>query len=226
MPLLGLKGMIILGAGVDIALGLGLSWWAFPSWRIPAAYTTVGVIALLLPMFLVKLDPSKMASGVYRSGFLPEQTKDEILFQRDGKTATVVTTRVEQHMSIKTNGKSDALIQLTGSGHSKDEETMVMLGAIGIILRPEARTAAIIGWGSGLTTHTLLTVPQIDSVDTIEIEPEMIKGATFFGSRVRLAYEDPRSHVQIEDAKSYFSFYNKKYDLIISEPSNPCQRCG
>jgi predicted membrane-bound spermidine synthase len=221
MPLLGLKGMIVLGAGVDIALGLGLAWWAFPSWRIPAVYTTVGVIALLLPVFLVKLDPSKMASGVYRFGLLPEQTTEVTLFHRDGKTATVSITKAAQNMSIKTNGKPDAGIQVTGSGHSKDEETMVIAGAIGTILRPEARTAAIIGWGSGLTTHTLLTVPHIDSVDTIEIEPEMIKAATLFGSRVRLAYEDPRSHVQIEDAKSYFSFYNKKYDLIISEPSNP-----
>jgi predicted membrane-bound spermidine synthase len=221
MPLLGLKGMIILGAGIDIALGLGLAWWAFPSRRLPAAYTTVGVIALLLPAFWLKLDPSKMASGVYRFGLLPEQTKEETVFHHDGKTATVSITKASQNMSIKTNGKPDAGIQVTGSGHSKDEETMVIAGAIGIILRPEARTAAIIGWGSGLTTHTLLTVPQIDSVDTIEIEPEMIKAATLFGSRVRLAYEDPRSHVQIEDAKSYFSFYNKKYDLIISEPSNP-----
>jgi hypothetical protein len=221
MPLLGLKGMIILGAGIDIALGLGLVWWTFPSWRIPVAYTTVGVIALLIPMFLVKLDPGKMASGVYRFGLLPDQTKEETLFHHDGKTATVSITRNAQNMSIKTNGKPDAGIQVTGSGHSIDEETMVMLGAIGVILRPEARPAAIIGWGSGLTTHTLLTDPEIDSVDTVEIEPEMIKGAALFGSRVRLAYEDPRSHAKIEDAKSYFSFYNKKYDLIISEPSNP-----
>jgi hypothetical protein len=49
----------------------------------------------------------------------------------------------------------------------------------------------------------------------------MIKASTLFGPRVRLAYDDPRSHPRIEDAKSYFSFYNKKYDLIISEPSNP-----
>jgi spermidine synthase len=221
MPLLGLKGMIILGAGIDIALGLGLAWWALPSWRLPTVYTTVGVIALLLPMFWLKLDPSKMASGVYRFGLLPKQTKEETLFHRDGKTATVAITTAAQIMSIKTNGKPDAGIQVTGSGHSKDEETMVMVGVIGIVLRPEARTAAIIGWGSGLTTHTLLTVPSIDSVDTIEIEPEMINAATLFGSRVRLAYEDPRSHVRIEDAKTYFSFYNKKYDLIISEPSNP-----
>ena len=221
MPLLGLKGMIILGAGIDIALGLGLAWWALPSWRLSAVYTAVGVIALLLPMFWLKLDPGKMASGVYRFGLLPKQTKEETLFHRDGKTATVSITKDSQNMSIKTNGKPDAGIQVTGSGHSKDEETMVMLGAIGIVLRPEARTAAIIGWGSGLTTNTLLTAPHIDSVDTIEIEPEMIKAATLFGSRVRHAYEDPRSHVRIEDAKTYFSFYNKKYDLIISEPSNP-----
>jgi spermidine synthase len=221
MPLLGLKGMIILGAAVDIALGLALAWWVFPSWRTSGAYSTVGVVALLLPMFLVKLDPGKMASGVYQFGLLPEQTKEETLFHRDGKTATVSVIVDNKYMAIKTNGKTDAGIQVTGNGHSKDEETMVMLGAIGIILRPEARTAAIIGWGSGLTTHTMLTAPQIDSVDTIEIEPEMIKGATFFGSRVRLAYEDPRSHARIEDAKSYFSFHNKKYDLIISEPSNP-----
>jgi spermidine synthase len=221
MPLLGLKGMIILGAGIDIALGLGLAWWAVPFWRISAAYTTVGVVAVLIPIFLVKLDPGKMASGVYRFGLLPEQTKEEILFHRDGKTATVSVTRDDKNMSIKTNGKPDAGIQLTGSGHSRDEETMIMSGAIGTILRPEARTAAVIGWGSGLTTHTLLTAPRIESVDTIEIEPLTIKAATFFGPRVRLAYEDSRSHVKIEDAKSYFSFYNKKYDLIMSEPSWP-----
>ena len=162
-----------------------------------------------------------MASGVYQFGMLPDQTNDEVLYQRDGKTATVSITRNLPYMSIKTNGKSDAGLQITGKGHSKDEETMVLAGAIGIIHRPEARTAAIIGWGSGLTTHTLLTVPQISSVDTIEIEPVMIKAAMLFGPRVRLAYEDPRSHVRIEDAKSYFSFHNKKYDLIISEPSNP-----
>ena len=49
----------------------------------------------------------------------------------------------------------------------------------------------------------------------------MINAAKLFGPRVRLAYDDPRSHLQIEDAKSYFSFHKKKYDLIISEPSNP-----
>jgi spermidine synthase len=110
---------------------------------------------------------------------------------------------------------------MTGSRRTNDEETMVLLGSIGTILHPEARTAAVIGWGSGLSTHTLLSSSNIQSVDTIEIEPEIVKAATLFRPRVHLAYEDPRSHVQIEDAKSYFSFSRKRYDLIVSEPSNP-----
>ena len=221
MPLLGLKGMIILGAGIDIALGVGLFWWISPSWRIPAAYTLIALAVLLPSIFWLKLDPNKMASGVFRYGTLFEQTKEETLYHRDGKSATVSITKGKKNLSIKTNGKPDAGMQHTGSGHAEDEDTMVLLGSIGTILHPKASTAAVIGWGSGLSTHVLLTSPNIKSVDTIEIEPEMVKAAKLFGARVRLAYDDPRNHLQIEDAKSYFSFHKKKYDLIISEPSNP-----
>jgi predicted membrane-bound spermidine synthase len=221
MPLLGLKGMIMLGAGIDIALGLGIAWWVVPSRSLRAVYSTVGILALVVTAFWVTLDPNKMASGVYRGGALWNAGGQQTVFHRDGKTATVSITQESNIMSIRTNGKIDAGIQIDGRGHSQDEETMVLAGALGIMLHPEASKAAIIGWGSGLTTHTLLTDPRIKSVDTIEIEPEMIRAATFFGPRVRLAYDDPRSHRHIEDAKSYFSFHNKKYDIIISEPSNP-----
>jgi len=221
MPLLGLKGMIILGAGIDIALGLGLVLWSSSSWRIRAIYATAGVAALLIPILWVKLDPGKMASGVYRFGNVLDPAITETLFHHDGKTATVSITKNSGVMIIKTNGKPDAGVNVDGTGIAEDEYTMIMAGAIGTILQPKTSTAAVIGWGSALTTHILLTSPKITSVDTIEIEPEMVKAAKLFGSRVHLAYDDPRSHLQIEDAKSYFSFHNKKYDLIISEPSNP-----
>jgi spermidine synthase len=222
MPLLGLKGMIILGAGIDIALGVGLAWWIFPSLRVRLTYITVGTVALLLPIFLINFDPDKMASGVYRQGSFLDSAGQKTIFHRDGKTATVSVTVDSKNMTIRTNGKPDASIQTVGgSGYSEDEYTMVLFGALGTILYPEAKTAAVIGWGSGQSTHVLLTSPNLTHVDTIEIEPEMVKAARLFGPRVHLAYDDPRSHLQVEDAKSYFSFYNKKYDLILSEPSNP-----
>ncbi|MEW8507464.1 MAG: hypothetical protein AB2598_12220, partial [Candidatus Thiodiazotropha sp.] len=39
--------------------------------------------------------------------------------------------------------------------------------------------------------------------------------------RVENLYTDPRSRVIIEDAKTYFATSGKKYDVIVSEPSNP-----
>lgn len=221
MPLLGLKNMIILGAGIDIALGIGLAWWAFPSWRVPAAYTAAGLVAPLLSFFWFSLDADNMASGVYRLGTLHDPAFIQTVFQRDGKTATVSVVKDATQMTIQTNGKPDAGIQVSGSGYSTDETTMVMLGALGAIHRPAAKTAAVIGWGSGLSTHVLLASPNITRVDTIEIEPQMVEAAKLFGARVQRAYNDPRSHVQIEDAKTYFSYHNKKYDIIVSEPSNP-----
>jgi spermidine synthase len=224
MPMLGLKGMLGLGAGIDVALGLALAWWVYPARRIPVILTAVSTAALLISLTAVNLDAHKMSSGVYRTGKLSGTDGSEIVFYRDGKTATVSVVRFKNSLAIKTNGKSDASISLTGGGNSDsddDETTQIMLGALPLVLHPKARTAAVIGWGSGMTTAILLSTPQLDRVDSVEIEPTMIQAATLFRPRVELAYTDPRSHINIEDAKTFFSLYNRKYDIIVSEPSNP-----
>jgi spermidine synthase len=42
----------------------------------------------------------------------------------------------------------------------------------------------------------------------------------FEGRNERL-YTDPRSQIHIDDAKAYFAATGRRYDLIVSEPSNP-----
>jgi spermidine synthase/MFS family permease len=222
MPILGLKGMLGLGAGIDIALGLALAWWFFPTVRIPALATAAGLVVFLAAMFGVTFEENKMASGVYRSGVLVEAGKDAVMYHHDGKTATVSVMKIGDVLSIRTNGKSDASINLSAaSGEYDDESTQIMLGAMPLLLHPRARTAAVVGWGSGMTTTALVSTPQLDRVDSVEIEPAMIQAAGLFRPRVDRAYTDPRSHIYIEDAKTFFSLYNRKYDIIVSEPSNP-----
>ena len=75
--------------------------------------------------------------------------------------------------------------------------------------------------GSGITTHILLGDPNLEHVDTIEIESAMVEAARGFGIRSERAFKDSRSNLIIDDAKSYFSSSRKRYDLIVSEPSNP-----
>ena len=226
MPELGLKGLITAGAGLDIALGVGLFWWVSAregGGSRPVAVTALGIGAIAATVLFVELDPYKMASGVYRSGYLLERREHRLLYHRDGKTATVsLLENSDGSLAINTNGKTDAAIMMReGEPDASDESTMSLAAVIPMALHPGAREAAVIGLGSGLTTHTLLSNPGLTRVDTVEIERGMIEAANGFRPRVERAYSDPRSHIYVDDAKTFFSTYNNEYDLIVSEPSNP-----
>jgi predicted membrane-bound spermidine synthase len=225
MPLLGLKGLIILGSGIDILAGLVLLWYmsAYSTIRLPSFATAVGVICILSSIFFVTLDSSKMASGIYRDVEFLDKYNIAVLDHKDGKTASVdLTGKKGGLVSIRTNGKTDAAINMEPGGHYfPDESTMILAAAIPLLLHPDARTIANIGLGSGLTTHVSLQAKSVKQVDTIEIEQAMVDVARGFRPRNELVYTDPRSSIHIEDAKTFFSSHNKKYDIIISEPSNP-----
>ena len=225
MPLLGLKGLIILGSGIDIAAGLALLWYmgAYSTIRLPSVATAVGITCILSTILFVTLDSYKMASGIYRDAEFLEKYDIEVLDHKDGKTASVdLTGNKEGLISIRTNGKTDAAINMKPGGHYfPDESTMILAAAIPLLLHPDAKTIANIGLGSGLTTHVALQARSVKQVDTIEIEQAMVDVAQGFRPRNELVYTDPRSSIHIEDAKTFFSSRNKKYDIIISEPSNP-----
>jgi hypothetical protein len=72
-----------------------------------------------------------------------------------------------------------------------------------------------------MSTHMLLGSSTVKEVVTVEIEPEMVKAARGFMPANKRAYEDKRSTFVIDDAKSYFASSGRKFDLILSEPSNP-----
>ena len=222
LPLLGLKGTLLAGAAVDLAVGvvlLGAFGVARRRVRAAAAACAVAVVAAAL---LFDLDANKMTAGVFRHGELADSRDATVLFKKDGKTATVHLVKYAEATSLRTNGKSDGSINLDPSGErGSDEITMVLTGAIPLALRPDARSAAVIGIGTGLTMHTLLQSLSIERVETVEIEPAMAEAARGFMPRNSGAFADPRGAIVFDDAKSFFAAGRRRYDLIISEPSNP-----
>ena len=225
MPLLGLKGLMTFGATLDMVVGLGLLWYIKESGgRHPLIYGAAVVVASVAFTTLgVQWDTLKMASGVYRQGILLNPKDTSILFHKDGKTATVdLVDHGGGFTSIRTNGKSDASIQLdVRKPRAIDESTMIFAAALPLALHPDAKAVANIGFGSGLTSHVLLGSSKLERVDTIEIEEAIVQAAKGFRPRVDAVYADPRSHIYLDDAKTYFSSHGSKYDIIISEPSNP-----
>ena len=226
IPVLGIKLAMICAAIVDMAIGIFLlRWLAVKKSEFVGAAGGVAVMlaTVWVVVNLVPFDGMRLSAGVYRTGQVQLDESEEILFYRDGKTASISVTFSDQGVTrIATNGKTDASMQIWDENPPMaDEPTMIIAGALPLAYLDAPETAAVIGFGSGMTTHTLLADSRLKRVDTIEIEAEMVNGAEWFGDRVARAYEDPRSRIIIDDAKSYFAGQQEKYDIIVSEPSNP-----
>ncbi|MBM3345155.1 MAG: spermidine synthase [Betaproteobacteria bacterium] len=241
MPLLGLKGLISAGAALDVALGLVLLWRLghalgaphagerssghaaarHPRFGVPLAATLLSATAFAGVLWIVQLDAHRMASGVFRRGDLYTEKDANLIYYKDGKTTSVALMDFQDDRSLRTNGKSDGAINMGSGPIVSDEITMTLTGALPLAFRPETTEAAVIGIGTGLTTHTLLANPALLRVDTVEIEPYMAEASRRFAPFNANAYADPRSNIVFDDAKTYFSTHNRRYDLIVSEPSNP-----
>jgi len=223
LPFIGVKGVILCGAAIHISLGL--SWLlvrqASPA-RAAKIVLAICAAAFCFTLFAVKLDPLRMTSGVYRTGSATLPAGASVAYLRDGKTATISLIQKDGTVTIATNGKPDASLQMGEGEASVDETTMVLAAAIPLSMQPHPARVANIGFGSGLTTHALLTSELLEHLDSIEIEPVMVEAARKgFGRRIDNVFTDPRSHVVYEDAKTFFASSREPYDLIVSEPSNP-----
>jgi spermidine synthase len=238
MPILGLKMLLMVGALIDIALGvvlLGPTLRRVRSDRVPLV---VGVAVASAAFVLgtaafLRFEPAVLSSGVFRYGTVSKPEDYTVLYYKDGRTATVSVRQPRNNdlISLATNGKPDASVEASWLkpppanaapvALTRDLSAQLLLPLTMLAHAPKARVGAVIGQGSGLTSHILLGSPNLQQLATIEIEPQMIKASRVFLPVNRRVFEDPRSTFVIDDAKSYFAAGRRKYDLILSEPSNP-----
>jgi hypothetical protein len=79
----------------------------------------------------------------------------------------------------------------------------------------------VIGYGSGVTIGAVTQFP-IGHADVVELEPAVVEaGNRFFGEWNHHPEKDPRVRIVIGDGRNFLTQGDDKYDVIISEPSNP-----
>ena len=138
----------------------------------------------------------------------------ELLFYRDGPTASVAVQQVDRYVLMKINGKTDAS---TGAG---DIETQTLLAHLPLMAAEQAERVAVVGFGSGMTVGAVLTHP-VREVDAFEIEPAVIEASRYFEPINGRPLSDDRLRLVIGDARGQLRRTVEPYDVIISEPSNP-----
>lgn len=188
------------GAGVFAVFGV----FAAPSWN-----------ALLMSRGVYKyaLDPNlkSMDSKTFEKRFLSSR---DLLFYKEGITTTVcVVDQGGGHVYLATNGKVDASSRM-------DMPTQVLLAQIPMAVAPRTREVLVIGFASGTTVGSALLHP-LERLTAAEIEPAVIEASKYFEEWNNRPLADPRLDLIHEDGRNYLGVTDRRFDLIISEPSNP-----
>jgi predicted membrane-bound spermidine synthase len=222
IPLAGMQSALKAGVALNLALAAILACadrGISPPWKaaFSAACAAACAAALLLPpawnrlWFTLQAYRPRRSAGALSASWMADGRR--ILYDRDGPNASVAVVEHEGYRFLFINGKADASTR-------HDMPTQVLLAALPLALAPSAREVLVIGLGSGVTAGAALLFP-VDGVDIVEISPEVVEAAAYFSDENRGVLNDPRARVAVEDARTFMRRAGRRYDLIVSEPSNP-----
>lgn len=226
IPLLGAQNTAKVAVLLNVGLGLALLTAAFRG-LVVWQRVTAGALALgcVLGLALIPAwNATVMAAGaaIYprqyqrfagQGGVARALADSRLVFYRDGLTATVSVHQEGPLTSLRVNGKTDA-------SNGLDMHMQLMLGHLPLLARPEARSALVVGLGSGVTVGAVARHP-LERIDVVEIEPAVVTAAGFFRRENRDALADRRVHLALGDARNFLLASDRRWDVIVSEPSNP-----
>ena len=229
MPALGLARTFAVGIALNATIGLVVLTWTRSEGRkrgllLPAV---VGLsIAWVTGAALDPLWQRAFSLGFWRAANTPATLATfrkaaslvPLRYHKDGAGATVDVHSWkegnDERLTLKVNGKADA-------GTSTDMITQLLLGHLPMLLHPDSKQVLVIGLGSGITCGALARHPAVERLDAVEISPEVVAAAELFAPYNDRILANPKMHLAVEDAKSFLQITGRKFDLIVSEPSNP-----
>jgi spermidine synthase len=222
VPLLGSFRVIAATAAVNILLAPVLDWFsARRQVRSLASDFACFVMAFVVGFSSLLNNPPllSLSAALYGNTFQGHLTLEEIaatndlVFSTEGVNDSIAVIRSDNYVALRVNGKVDAS---TG-----DARTQLLLGHLGAAFHPAPRRVLVVGFGSGMTVSAVARYPDVERIDCVEIEPAVMRAAPYLESLNRGVLNDPRVHVIFDDARNFLLTSPDKYDLIISEPSNP-----
>jgi spermidine synthase len=191
-------------------------WWALPS-------VLINTVAIFILIFATgptvawrhgQLDRMKKYTAT------PNQMRDllhslrrDILWQADGIESSIGISKTNS-LAFIVNGKCDG-------NATNDAGTQVMSGLLAALTHPNPKRAAVVGLGTGSTAGWIAALPSIEQVDVMELEPVIARFAAQCATVNHDALHNPKLNLIFGDGRELLQTTKKKYDLIVSEPSNP-----
>ncbi|MCP6760904.1 MAG: fused MFS/spermidine synthase [Fischerella sp. CENA71] len=145
-----------------------------------------------------------------------------------GVTAVLAYQKTEyQEMYIVETGTYGKALVLDGKWQSCTGDEFLYHEPLvhpAMIFHGAPRKVLILGGGEGATAREVLRWQTVDKVVMIDIDGEVVEACKQHLSEMHQnAFDDPRLHVVIADALDFLDTTDEKWDVIISDLSDPIE---
>ena len=149
---------------------------------------------------------------------LAASERGELLYYGDGIGGFISVLRYPGALggyeySLATSGKMDA-------SSRGDMATQTLLAHAPLLFHPDPENVMVLGLASGITAGEVLHYP-VRQLDILEINEQSVDASRFFKPWNNNVLESPKTRLILQDGLAHLQFTRKRYDVIISEPSNP-----
>jgi spermidine synthase len=228
IPALGIYHSSLLAGGIYVFIAFAFLY-CFSESRFPRRRTAtifIGILVLTSVAFAKLRKPNHIYTGVFDTGQTYVKPDQKILerqqrafkslrFLKNGTYGLVTVDGPSHNLTLRNNGRVESS---TSSGITAYQS---LLGHIAMVVHEKASNVLNIGLGAGWTVWAVIKHPFVESIDSVEINPHMVEACkSVFHPYNGDVLNHPKVHTIINDGRNYIAHTKKRYDVIISEPSD------
>jgi predicted membrane-bound spermidine synthase len=221
LPVFGMERAFLVLAVVQGVIGL----LAFRD-TLPGLWTAAGraflVAALVAVVALVSFPFGLMTRHYFmRAAQVYAADGSQIVATREGPTETIFLMQKlwmgkPIYNRLVTNGFSMSGTHLTGKRYMRLFAYWPML-----LHQAPLRRALVVCYGVGVTTAAVTNVRSVESIDVVEISPDVVAMSDIIYSPDERPLRDQRVRLHIEDGRYFLQATDARFDLITGEPPPP-----
>ncbi|MHC4457180.1 MAG: fused MFS/spermidine synthase [Planctomycetota bacterium] len=235
----GLRLVVVIQLFTALVIAAHILWFSKQGWLrwVPAG--VLAVVGLFLCLHFPSWNRTSLCMGRYHrlkgiggdiersrwldalwrgSDILAKQKIGEVVYYGDGIGGFCVVLQ-----SVDIFGRTDYMLLISGKADASsygDMPTQTLTAHFPMIFHPNPKTVMVLGHASGITAGETLCYP-IKRLDVLEISPEVVVASKFFEPWNNYVLSNPKTELIVQDGRAHLQLTNRKYDVIISEPSNP-----
>jgi spermidine synthase len=218
IPEFGIRPSTLGAAALNCAVALVVVAYFYPAIRryCPVAAALAGYLLYAGPEYSIRRLYSGSVFGLFAERE-SETGESRILFYDEGRYGTVFVAGVlgrSELLRLFVNGRGSSSLRMA------DVRVSTLLGYLPVFLLPEAQRALVIGFGTGATSHILADHFE---TTTVEIEPTILKAASYFSVLNGEVWNHPGHAIVYDDARGHLVTTGERYDIIVNHPLDPFQ---